>query len=194
MDQPTDRLDRQIGCRVRDERRRQELSLAGLAQRSGVSRAMISKIERGEASATAALLGRLCAGLGINLTALFAPDAAASGPLVRHADQPVWRDPGSGYLRRTVSPQGVGSSIEITEVLFPPKARVAFEVPWLIRGIDQQVWVLDGVLELTIGEEVFRLETGDCVHKRLDRPVVYHNPTDATVRYAVILTMEERKP
>ncbi|HEV2557178.1 MAG TPA: XRE family transcriptional regulator [Microvirga sp.] len=188
-----DAIDQRIAHRIRTERQRHALTLEALAERSGVSRAMISRIERAEASATAALLGRLCAGLGISLAALFADDAKPQSPVSRAADQPVWRDPASGYLRRDVAPRGTGSPVEIVDVTFPPGARVAFKSPWLVRGIDQHVWVLDGTLELTLGATLHRLETGDCVHVRLDEPIAYRNPTDRAVRYAVILTLEKSR-
>jgi transcriptional regulator with XRE-family HTH domain len=188
-----DDLDRRIAARIRTERQRHALSIEALAERSGVSRAMISRIERGEASATAALLGRLCAGLGLSLAALFADDTQPHSPVSRAAEQPVWRDPASGYVRRNVAPPGTGSPVEIVDVSFPPGARVAFKSPWLVRGIDQHVWVLDGTLELMLGSVTHRLGTGDCVHVRLDEPITYRNPTDAPVRYAVVLTLEKSR-
>ena len=183
-------LDGRIAQRLRRERQRLDLSLEELSARSGVSRAMISKVERGEASPTAALLGRLCAGLGLSLAQLFADESQPPDPLSRRAAQVTWRDPETGYLRRDVSPPGLGR-FEIVDVTFPPGARVVFENAWSVRPIDQQVWVLDGVLELTLGDARHRLETGDCLHMRLDRPIAYHNPTGRPVRYAVVLTLEE---
>lgn len=183
--------DRRIARRLAQARSEQNLTLEALAERSGVSRAMISKIERGEASPTAALLGRLCAGLGLSLSQLFAAETEqeTAEPLARFADQLVWRDPETGYLRRNVSPTGTGSPIEIVEVSFPPGARVTYDQPWQARRIDQQIWVLDGVLELHVSGIPHRLESGDCLHMRLDGPIMFHNPGDRPVRYAVLLTM-----
>jgi transcriptional regulator with XRE-family HTH domain len=185
-------LDSRIAGRLRRQRCTHGLSLEALSERSGVSRAMISKIERREASPTAALLGRLCAGLGITLAALFADEEHPSEPLSRRADQPTWRDPETGYVRRDVSPSGLGP-FEIVEVSFPPGAHVVFDKAWEGRPPDQQVWVLDGVLEMTLGEVQHRLETGDCLHLRLDCPIAYHNPTERPVRYAVVLAREPRR-
>ena len=92
---------------------------------------MISLIERGESSPTAVVLEKLAAGLGVTLASLFdAPAAAAqapSGPVARRDDQPQWRDPASGYLRRNVSPPGVPQPMQIVEVHFPPGGACAFE-------------------------------------------------------------------
>ncbi len=183
-------IDTRLGDRIRGARLSQNLSLDGLAERSGVSRAMISKIERAESSPTAALLGRLCAGLGISLASLFEKEAQRGAPLSRAAQQPVWRDPATGYLRRDVAPRGTGSPVEIVDVTFPPGARVTFDRPWTSRGSDQHVWLFEGRLELTVGDTTHVLEAGDCLHMRLDRTITYHNPTDRPIRYAVVLMLE----
>src|SRR5436189_134393 len=108
MDEDIAALDRQIGERVRGLRAARSLSLDDLAEKSGVSRAMLSRIERGESSPTAQLLNRVCAGLG-------------------------------------------------------------------------------GTLERVIGDAVWRLAAGDCLRMRLDKPIVFHNPSGEQVRYAVII-------
>src|SRR3989442_4231115 len=104
-------LNQRIAERVRELRAGQGLSLDALASKSGVSRSMISLVERGESSPTAAVLEKLAGGLGVVLASLFdAPAAAAhapTGPVARREDQPQWPDPPSGYLRRNGSPPGV---------------------------------------------------------------------------------------
>src|SRR5438874_7435797 len=101
-------LNQRIAERVRELRAAQGLSLDALASKSGVSRSMISLIERGESSPTAVVLERLAAGLGVMLASLFDAPADAgqspSGPVARREDQPQWQDPASGYVRRNVSP------------------------------------------------------------------------------------------
>src|SRR5512145_634320 len=120
---PAPDLNERIAERVRDLRAAQGLSLDALASKSGVSRSMISLIERGQSSPTAVVLEKLAAGLGVTLASLFdAPVASSSvgGPVARREDQPEWRDPASGYLRRNVSPPGVAQPMQIAEVCFPP--------------------------------------------------------------------------
>ena len=81
-------IDRVLGQRLKAARQRHGLTLDALAERSGVSRAMISRIERGESSPTAALLVRLGSGLGLSLSALL-EEGAGSGPLARRDAQPA---------------------------------------------------------------------------------------------------------
>jgi transcriptional regulator with XRE-family HTH domain len=187
-------LNQRIASRVRNLRAAQGLSLEALSARSGVSRSMISLIERGETSPTAVVLDRLATGLGMTLASLFDPadNPPHAGPIARREDQPEWRDPTSGYVRRNVSPPNVPQPMRIVEVHFPPRARVAFESTPRGAPVHQQIWVLGGEMEVTVGEERYRLREGDCLAMQVDRPTMFHNPTRSPVRYAVVITTDAR--
>jgi len=146
-------INDRIAGRVRQLRAERGLALEALAAASGVSRSMISLIERGESSPTAVVLEKLATGLGVSLATLFDMPAAAPDPVSRRADQAEWRDPASGYLRRNVSPGGFPSPIQIVEVSFPPGARVAYETASRATVTHQQVWVLQGTIEIVLGDE-----------------------------------------
>nr|WP_316642414.1 XRE family transcriptional regulator [uncultured Roseateles sp.] len=181
-------INQRIAQRVRELRGAQGLSLEALAAECGVSRSMISVIERGESSPTAVLLEKLATGLGVTLASLFdAPDARPE-PVARRADQPQWRDPASGYLRRNVSPPGVAAPFQIVEVSLPAGAHVAYETAAREPRVHQQVWVLEGRVQVTVGDEQHSLDAGDCLATALDRPTGFHNPTAEPARYAVVLT------
>jgi transcriptional regulator with XRE-family HTH domain len=187
-------LNQRIALRVRSLRAAQGLSLDALAAKSGVSRSMISLIERGETSPTAVVLEKLATGLGVILASLFDVPAdagpAPGGPVARRADQPQWRDPASGYLRRNVSPAGVPQPMRIVEVNFPAGARVAFDNGPRDLRVHQQVWVLEGEIDVTLDAECYRLREGDCLAMQLDRPTMFHNPTRKPARYAVVIASE----
>jgi transcriptional regulator with XRE-family HTH domain len=183
-------LTQRIAQRVRELRGATGLSLDELAGRCGVSRSMISLIERGESSPTAVVLEKLAVGLNVSLASLFELPVPKPEPVSRRADQLQWRDPASGYLRRNVSPSGYDSPIQIVEVDFPAGARVAYETGPRLPRLYQQVWVLEGRIELRLGEQRHLLEAGDCLAMQLDRPLTYHNPTRKPARYAVVLCSE----
>ena len=186
-------IDRRLGARIRALRAAKGLTLDGLARQAEVSRAMLSRVERGDSSPTAQLLNKICGGLGIVLSALFAATEAPARPLARRRDQPAWRDPATGYLRRQVSPPGTGSPVDIVEVTFPTGGMVAFD-PQRLPGADQHIWVLGGTLDLALGEDTFRLRTGDCLMMGFERPIVFRNPTRRPVRYAVIVSHGAGRP
>jgi transcriptional regulator with XRE-family HTH domain len=189
-DDSSTQLTQRIALRVRELRAANALSLDELAGRCGVSRSMISLIERGESSPTAVLLEKLAVGLNVSLASLFEAPQPSPDPVSRRADQLEWRDPASGYLRRNVSPSGYDSPIQIVEANFPPGARVAYETGPRHPRLFQQVWVLEGCIELTLGVQRHLLNAGDCLAMQLDRPLSYHNPSAEPARYAVVLCSE----
>jgi transcriptional regulator with XRE-family HTH domain len=180
-----------IGPVLRAARLDLSLTLDALARRCGVSRAMISKIERGESQPTAALLGRLCAGLGLDLHQVFQPAAPHPAPVSRAAEQATWRDPATGYVRRNLTPPGAPSRMRLTHVELPAGARVAFDLPWSERRLDQQVALIEGALDMTVGAATHRLSAGDCLHMTLDEPAAFHNPGETPARYIVAVAMLE---
>lgn len=183
-----------LARRLKSLREAQGWSLDALAERSGVSRSNIWLIERGQSSPTAAVLDKLSAGLGVTLASLFEEAAAASAPpspLARVAEQPVWTDPASGYVRRNVSP-AAPSPIQLVDVRFPAGQRVAYEASPREDEVHQQVWMIDGAMSLTVGEVAWRLEAGDCLAMTLDEPIVFHNPGPREARYLVALARHPR--
>lgn len=194
MEDTASALHERIAERVGELRKAHGFSLDALALRSGVSRSMISLIERGESSPTAVVLEKLAAALGVTLASLFDSPAAAarasSGPIARRADQPEWQDPASGYRRRNVSPPGVPQPMQIVDVHFPAGARVAFDNGAREARVHQQVWVLEGAIDITVGAERHRLRAGDCLAMQLDKPTLFHNPMRKPARYAVVIASE----
>lgn len=188
LEAPAD-INQRIAERVRDLRAARGFSLEALAAQSGVSRSMISLIERGESSPTAVVLDKLAVALGVTLATLFDSSADAGarrGPVARRADQLEWQDPDSGYRRRNVSPSWVPQPMQIVEVHFPARARVAFESS--DPRTCQQIWLLDGAIDVVQGPERYRLREGDCLAMQLDRPAIFHNPTAKAARYAVVIS------
>jgi transcriptional regulator with XRE-family HTH domain len=189
MDVPVSDINHRIAAQARGLRAASGLSLQALASRSGVSRSMISLIERGKTSPTAVVLERLSAGLGVPMARLFdapADQGGAPQPIARRAAQPQWRDPGAGYLRRNLSPPHWPSPIRMVEVHFPAGARVAYESARREPPVYQQLWLLSGRLQVTLGEQRHRLETGDCMAMLLDRPTAFANRTRQPAHYIVV--------
>ncbi len=203
-----------FGERLRAERHGRGWPIERLAAASGVSRAMISKIERGESSPTAVVLGKLSAALELSVSELLGPgetgsghlaggragavdgtglagdrtpgDRARGGGVVRQAaDTPEWRDPGTGYLRRQVSTPRFPAAV--TEVTLPPGARVPYPAG-AYAFIAQLVWVLSGQLTLTDGPAVHALAAGDTFELGEPRPREFRNDGAGDCRYLVVVT------
>jgi transcriptional regulator with XRE-family HTH domain len=190
--QPASRnVNQRIADRVRRYRAALRLSLDELADKCGVSRSMISLIERARCSPTAAVLEKLAAGLNVTLASLFDAISGANGPsdpVARRREQLLWRDPASGYVRRNVSPPGEPQPVQIVEILFPPGRRVALDCGPRDAQIFQQIWVLAGSINITVGSQRHQLRQGDCLAMRLGAPTMFHNPTRKPARYAVVIS------
>ncbi|WP_372622228.1 helix-turn-helix domain-containing protein [Falsiroseomonas sp.] len=177
-----------LAAQLQAERDSRGWSIAELAERSGVSRAMISKVERAEASPTAALLGRLCGALGLTLSALLArAEGLAGGAVARAADQPSWRDPETGYIRRAISPPG--AEPELVRVELPAGARVAYPAATYLLTRGHSIWVLEGELRFQEGGATHLLGAGDCLSLGPPADCAYENPSGTrSVTYLVALS------
>jgi transcriptional regulator with XRE-family HTH domain len=186
-----DGYEARLAARLRAEREARGWSLAELAGRSGVSRAMISKIERGGSSPTAALLGRLSGAFGLTLSQLLARAEGGEGRLARAAEQPRWRDPASGFLRRALTPSGSPTPLELVWGELPPGAEVAYPAA-AFTFIDQQIVVLDGQLTFSQGGTSYQLDPGDCLHLGPPADCSFRNATTMPCRYLVAVLRRER--
>jgi transcriptional regulator with XRE-family HTH domain len=174
-----------LAARIRLEREARGWSLGQLATRSGVSKAMISRIERGEASPTAALLGRLSGAFGLTLSTLLARAEHAGGRLLRAEEQPQWRDPESGYVRRQVSPASQ-LPLELVRVELPAGASVSFPAS-AYAFLRQLVWVLKGRLTFTEGAVVHEMNAGDCLQLGPPAPCTFTTRGREPCSYLVAL-------
>lgn len=174
-----------IATRLKLERDMRGWSLGELAERSGVSKAMISKIERVEASPTATVLGRLSGAFGVSLSMLLALAEQDERKLGSQSKRPVWTDPDTGYSRRAVSPPG--APVELIEVFLPAGVRVPYPAA-AFAFQHQQIWLLSGRLDFEEGPVLHPLQPGDCL--ALGKPVdcVFFNPGAEPARYVVVLS------
>jgi transcriptional regulator with XRE-family HTH domain len=181
----TEGLSASLAATVEAGRQERGWSINALAQASGVSRAMIAKIERGDVQPTAALLARLSGAFGMTLTELVASAEGVPDRLSRRERQPVWRDPETGYVRRAVSPTA-SLMLQLVEIELPAGARVPMPRESYLF-IDQQIWVLEGRLRFIEGEEAHELSAGDCLQLGEPRACIFENPTDTVCRYLVAI-------
>ena len=180
LDDPSSR----IAGRLRLERSSRGWSLADLAERSGVSKATISKIEREEVSPTAVILVRLAGAFDLTLAGLLLR-AEGQGRLIRAIEQPVWRDPETGYLRKQVFSRP-DHPLEIIEVELPAGQRVVLPISSYAH-IRQAVWVRNGSLVIIEAGERHVLGPGDCLGFGPPSEVTLANETSASCTYLVAL-------
>src|ERR1700710_1666955 len=123
MDTIIDDLSSRLALRLRLERDSRGWSLADLAERSGVSKATISKIERAEVSPTAVVAVRLASAFDLTLAGLMLGAEGRGERLWRASRQPVWRDPETAYIRKQVFGRP-DHPLDLIRVELPPRQRV----------------------------------------------------------------------
>jgi transcriptional regulator with XRE-family HTH domain len=183
-----DPVDARLAARLAELRAERGWSLGELAERSGVSRSTLSRAERAQTSPTAALLNRLCAVYGRTMSQLLSEVEAQPAPLVRAAEQPLWEDRASGFVRRSVSPPHAGLRGELVEGRLAAGADIAYDRP-PVPGLEQHVWVLEGTLEVTVQDTAHRLEAGDCLRLRVWGPTRFRCPGTADARYVLAVVL-----
>jgi len=186
-------INSRIAARVRELRTELDMTLDALAAKCDVSRSMLSLIERGESSPTAVVLEKVASGLGVPLASLFDDSSAAASPVARPADRTPWRDPQSGYVRRNLSPANYPSPLHLVEVMLPAGAKVAYETGARESIIHQQIWLLEGSIEVTLGKVTHRLDADDCLAMRVNAPTTFRNRTRKPARYIVAVAAERTR-
>jgi len=179
-----------IAQQVRELRLARGYTLDILATRCQVSRSAISLIERGEASPTAVVLEKLANGLGVPLTQLFdiPQNNQSPQPLIRRTQQSEWKDPETGYIRRQISPPNWKSPFQIVEIEFPPQSRITYEISETSKVVQQQLWVVEGEIDIQLGDSSYALSTGDCLAMQLNQPVIYSNNSSQVARYILAVS------
>lgn len=179
-----DSINQRIGARIRIERESRSWSLTELAGRAGVSRAMIHKIERGESSPTATLLGRLSGAFGISMSMLIARAEMQEGKLLRFADQPVWHDPQSHYLSRHVSPRS-DLPIDLVQIELPAGSDIPMPASSYVQA-RQLIWLQQGELVFMEGNTRHEMKAGDCLELGPPNDCRFINETAQSCVYLVV--------
>lgn len=171
---------------LRHLRERNDLTLAVLAERSGLSRATLSRIENAEVSPTAESLGRLATVYAMPISQLLAPLEKGFQPVVRREDQGVWQDPEHDFLRRSVSPSNGPLKIEVIEGHLGPRQLIEYTAP-AIPGQEHHVYLLSGRVQITVDGTAHDLTAGDCLRYVLFGGTVFRT-TDTPCTYVIALS------
>jgi transcriptional regulator with XRE-family HTH domain len=179
-------LDRRIAERLRALRAERGWSLDDLAAQTSISRATLSRLENAEVSPTASVLNRLCAAHGLTLSRLMVMMEEAFPPLLRPADQAVWRDPASGFTRRSLSPPAAMLAGEVVDCTLAPATRIDYDRPPR-EGLEHHLVMQAGELHLTVDGTAYALHPGDCLRYRLFGASTFATPAETGARYLIFV-------
>ncbi|MBX2830130.1 MAG: helix-turn-helix domain-containing protein [Rhodospirillales bacterium] len=181
-----DDIEKRLAARLSALRAERGWSLDELAKRSSVSRASLSRIENGDVSPTASVLGKLCVAFGVTLSRLMQMVEDDFAPLVARAAQEIWTDPETGYRRRLVSPGSKNLAGEVLEVEIDPGQRIEYAgTPR--DGMEHHLVMLEGELSMQIDGKSYRLRAGDCLRYQLRGASVFQTPKNTGARYHLFI-------
>jgi transcriptional regulator with XRE-family HTH domain len=188
---------RRLGARLHALRLERKWSLTELAEESGVSRAMINRVERGVSSPTATILGRLSGAFGLTVSQLLDDsheETGRGGPedatgVQRAATADHWTDPETGYRRRPLASPDF--PVEVTEVRLPAGRAVTYPAS-AYAFVRHCIWVVEGELQLVVGGEPVVLDAGDRIELGEPAEVTYRNAADDPCRYVVVVARGAR--
>ncbi|GAA5217140.1 helix-turn-helix domain-containing protein [Corallincola platygyrae] len=162
------------------------LTLNQLAEKSGVSRATLSRIEKAEVSPTAQTLGSLSSVYRVPISTLLSPMEQQFEPLIRSTQQSVWHDEANGFSRRSVSPPSQFLASELIQGQIESHQIITYDAPPL-AGLEHHLFMLEGALTIEVGGHEYQLSQGDCLRYKLFGGSAFRTG-DASARYIIALT------
>jgi transcriptional regulator with XRE-family HTH domain len=177
----------EVGSRVKRLRSQAGLTLEEFAAQSGVSRAMLSKVERGEKSPTLAIIVRIAKGLNVSMSALMGaePDPAQVA-VIRKANRLAFKDPETGFERHNLSPTHLDNDIEFLLHRIPP-GESSGELPPYKVPTEKYLVVHEGQLTVQANEARYVLETGDSFYFDVRAPYRFINAGKTPCSYYLVI-------
>lgn len=174
-----------LGDRLKAIRAERDMTLRDLEIASAVSRAMISKVERGEKSPTFRLLVALASGLGVSTSRLIGANTSSlETEVTRKAERVSFRDEETGFQRHLMSPDHPDHKFELVMHVIPP-GRSTGELPVYGNPTDKYVAIEEGDVQLRIGDDIFDLHEGDAMYFFLNHPYSFTNVSKKRCRYYI---------
>lgn len=176
-----------LGDALRRRRQERRLTLDQLARKSGVSRAAISKIERGQSGASTTVLGRLAEALDLSISQLVGGGPGGRRVVHISADQqPVFREDRSGFERRSLSPLYLGRGVDFVLNRLPPRARTG-PFPSHRSGVEEHLYVTKGRLKVSLDGKDHILKVGDFLFYQGDLDHAFENLSDSVCEYFIVI-------
>lgn len=170
-----DAVSQALGQRIRALRLQQGLTLEQLAQRSGVSRAMLSTVERGEKSPTLPIVVRIATGLGVTMTRLLGAEPDMSDvAVIRASERLTFRDPVTGFERAVLSPTHLDNGVEFVEHRLPPGRSTGVLPPYSVPT-EKYLVVVEGQLTVYVDDRPHVLRAGDSMYFEVKAPYRFAN-------------------
>jgi len=178
-----------VANNLREHRRRRDISLDELAQRTGVSRAGLSQIETRKTNPSIGVLWKVASGLGIPFAELIGEGREVVSVLRRNEAQ-VLRSADRKFESRPLMPASGNNQVEVYELRLAARARYSSEAHG--PGTRELVIVLSGALRMIVGEHSEDLEAGDSMLFNANVAHAYENTAGSEARYHDVIIYPPR--
>ena len=177
----------EVGATLQKLRQERKLTLEDLSRAAGVSKSMLSQIEREKANPTIAVAWRLANALGVGIGELLESQARPD-ELIRVLEaheQPTLPGDHAGYVLRILGPMELAGKFEWYELTLAPNGILA-STPH-DPGVSEHLTVLQGMMELDVDDQQKKLKTGATARYPADRPHSIRNPGKAEARALMVV-------
>ena len=185
----------ELGASIRAMRTDRSLTLEGLAELSGVSRAMLSDIERGAKSPTIRVLAGIASALECPISQMLGEQPPGpqtpSYNLVRRKERTVTIEPRTDVEHHLLAPSFVRRGIEILWYAIPPNSRTSLtpQPP----GTEVHLTIARGELQCYVGDQKLNLEEGDSVQFQGSQECALVNPEKKPARIFLVIDTNRKK-
>jgi transcriptional regulator with XRE-family HTH domain len=181
-----------LGARVKALRVQRQLTLEELSQLSSVSRAMLSKVERGEKSPTLPVVVRIAGGFGISLSALLGAEPDQSDvAVIRASERLSFRDAETGFERWVLSPAHLDNGVEFVLHRIPPGRSTGVLPPYSVPT-EKYLAVSEGQLTVYVDNKPHVLKTGDSMYFDVKSPYRFVNE-DGRIACSYYMTIVRKR-
>ena len=170
-----------VASTVKRLRKGRGWSLDQTAAETGVSKAMLGQIERGESSPTVSTLWKIASGFRVSFSTLFASQKPSLGELRRDSWESVWGDDAAGMQARLLFPYDPLLGFEMFMIELAPGA-ISESSPHA-EGVVEHIVVIEGEMELRIDDRWQTLKAGEGLRFFADRPHAMRNNTTTRLRF-----------
>ena len=200
----------ELGGKIREERNKRHLTLEAVSNRTGLSRSLISQVERGKTEPSITTLKKIAATFGFSVVNFFSKNATGDSnngwdyprpPSEKNVVQPEYiKDvqvvrsdrrkrfalPGSNVMYDLTTPD-MNRQMELLHMVVKP-GQTSGDEPMVDFQGEKIGLVLKGVLEVTVSDEVFLLDEGDCIYYPANVPHSWRAVEGESIEVIWVLT------
>jgi transcriptional regulator with XRE-family HTH domain len=179
-----EKIHKNIGKNIHRIRKERNLSLDKVADITGVSKAMLGQIERGESNPTVTTLWKIANGFHVSFSSLIEDEVHPVSVVDIASISPLLEEEGE-YRVYPLFPFDSSKKFEIFSIHLEPGCTHESEAHY--KGVEEYIIVSQGELKIIVNDTSYNIEQGNAIHFIADHPHMYHNPTSSPAQYTILI-------